>query len=96
LAVLLTGAAYFAGLVVVNLHLRQYGVSILGFFAQEYVTAGIWVWLPAVPGIVTGTLFWGIVERNPFRHLTWPNQVGVAVLSGTLPVCGYCMSRCCH
>jgi hypothetical protein len=49
-AVLLGGLAYFTGLVVVNLHLAQYGVNLLGFFAHQYVTAGLLALFPAFTG----------------------------------------------
>jgi len=79
LAALLAGAAYFTGLIVVNLHLRQFGVGILGFFAQEYVTAGIWVFLPAVPGIISGVLAYDLLDSGQFSKWNLKDRITVSL-----------------
>lgn len=44
----LVGAAYVVGLLILNLHIRKYGVSYLGFLQIEYVMAGVlWGFLVA-------------------------------------------------
>jgi len=45
---LLIGGAYVIGLLILNLHIRKYGVSYLGFLQIEYVMAGVlWGFLVA-------------------------------------------------
>jgi len=42
----LAGSCYVLGIVVVTIHLRQYGVNSLDLPQLQYVTAGVWVVLP--------------------------------------------------
>jgi hypothetical protein len=45
-AVAVLGVVYALGLVVVTLHLAQYGVSGLGLLREQYVLAGVWALFP--------------------------------------------------
>lgn len=51
-AVVLVGGCYVVGLLIVNLHLRQYGFSNLNFLQVDYVMAGA-VWLFFI-GLIVG------------------------------------------
>src|SRR5262245_3687180 len=50
------GLCYVLGVIVVTLHLRQYGVNSLDLSQLHYVTAGVWVMLP-IAFITTFTIF---------------------------------------
>jgi len=48
----LAGLCYVLGLLVVILHLRKYGLNSLSLSQLHYVTAGVWVMLPALVGVL--------------------------------------------
>src|SRR5215510_475181 len=54
----LAGLCYVLGVVVVTIHLRQYGVTSLDLPQLRYVTAGVWVVLPI--GFLTTFIIFGI------------------------------------
>jgi hypothetical protein len=49
---LVTGACYVLGLIVVNIHLGGYGVYSLSLLQLNYVTAGIWTLLPVILAVI--------------------------------------------
>ena len=76
------GLCYVLGVIVVTIHLRQYGVNSLDLPQLHYVTAGVWVVLP-IAFITTFTIF-GIFlaasqTESMQRGSTWTDRIGLAV-----------------
>lgn len=67
--VLVSGLTYIIGLLIVSIHLSTYGALPLGFFAQQYITAGVWGLLPAAFGIASIVLISrGVARDRPLAH----------------------------
>src|SRR6476620_3701459 len=76
------GLCYVLGVVVVTIHLRQYGVNSLDLPQLHYVTAGVWVVLPIA--FITIFSIFGIFlaagqTENMQRGSSWTDRIGLAV-----------------
>lgn len=62
----LAGLCYVVGLVVVTIHLREYGLNSLNLSQLHYVTAGVWAVLPILVTLllITYTLYAFSMERE--------------------------------
>ena len=60
-------ACYVVGFLIVNLHLRKFGITYLGFLRTEYIIAGfVWAFLVALVYSLVALLFYRL--RDLIRH----------------------------
>jgi hypothetical protein len=83
--ILIAGSCYVIGLIVVNIHLSQYGFYSLSLLQLNYITAGIWALLPILLVVfiivyIVDTFFteW---EREQPSTLKWKTVVvGIGII----------------
>jgi hypothetical protein len=66
LAIMLLGLAYGIGLIILNLHIRRFGVSYLNFLQIEYILVGM-LWI-----LLLGSVFAGLLVIDHVREFTKP------------------------
>lgn len=83
----LAGLCYVLGVVVVTIHLRQYGVTSLDLPQLRYVTAGVWVVMPI--GLITTFIMFGIFlaaaqTEELQRGRSWAERIYLALSTLTV------------
>lgn len=80
----LAGLCYVLGVVVVTIHLRQYGVNSLDLPQLHYVTAGVWVVLP-IAFITTFAVFGIYLAATQTQEIqrshSWMDRIWLAISS---------------
>lgn len=83
----LLGLWYVLGVVVVAVHLRQYGVNSLDLPQLHYITAGVWVVLPIafVALVAVFGVFMAASQVEQLRSRKW-SDVGGVLVGGTAAI----------
>jgi hypothetical protein len=79
------GLAYICGLIVVQVHLQRFGVNSLGFFAPQYIAAGMWAlgFFGGLAGFAFYFAFGGL--KRPAGITLWGEIALILAASVTTP-----------